>query len=71
MLVGYFILGQSELFRLTKQNSKVVTNVQTLGGEATQNFEDQMKHTIDIEEIRGGDNRSNGRSNNRRSCGNT
>mmetsp|Transcript_24790 Transcript_24790/g.28560 ORF Transcript_24790/g.28560 Transcript_24790/m.28560 type:complete len:446 (+) Transcript_24790:208-1545(+) len=52
VLVGYFILGPSELFKLTKQIGKAITNIQTLGAEATRNFEDQMEDTINIEEIR-------------------
>jgi len=52
LLVGYFVLGPSELYKLVKEVGKFIQNVRTLGTEATKNFEDSMESQLDLTELR-------------------
>jgi len=52
LLVGYFVLGPSDLYRLTKDIGKFVNNLRTLGNEASKTFEDSMENQLELEELR-------------------
>jgi Sec-independent protein translocase protein TatA len=52
LLVGYFVLGPSDLFKLTKEIGKFVQNVRTFSDEATSTFENNMESQLQLEEIR-------------------
>jgi len=51
-LVGYFVLGPTELFKLTKEIGKFIQNIRTLGTEATKSFESTMEDQLDLQEVR-------------------
>ncbi len=51
-MVGYFILGPTELFKLTKEIGKFIQNIRTLGTEASKSFETTMEDQLQIQEIR-------------------
>jgi Sec-independent protein translocase protein TatA len=51
-LVGYFVLGPSDLFKLTKEVGKFVQNVQSFATEATNTLETSMEDQLQLEEIR-------------------
>jgi len=67
LLVGYFILGPSELYKLTKEIGKFVQNFRTLGAEATRSFEDTMENQLEINELRKAQSELNNAFNFRRS----
>lgn len=52
LLVGYFVLGPSDLYKLVKEIGKFGQNIRTLGLEATKTFEDQMESQLDLAELR-------------------
>lgn len=52
LLVGYFILGPSELYKITKEIGKFIQNFRTLGSEATKSFETAMEDQLQMQEIR-------------------
>ena len=52
LLVGYFVLGPTELFKLTKEIGKFIQNFRTLGSEATKSFESTMENQVDLQEMR-------------------
>lgn len=52
LLVGYFILGPSELYKLTKEIGKFIQNFRTLGNEATKSFESTMENQLELDELR-------------------
>lgn len=52
VLVGYFVLGPSDLYKLVKEIGKTIQNVRTLGTEATKTFESTMEDQLEIEELR-------------------
>lgn len=52
LLVGYFVLGPTELFKLTKEIGKFIQNFRTLGTEATKSFESTMENQVDLQEMR-------------------
>jgi Sec-independent protein translocase protein TatA len=52
VLVGYFILGPSDLYKLVKEIGKAVQNFRTLSTEATKTFESSMESQLQMEEIR-------------------
>jgi len=52
LLVGYFVLGPSDLFKLTKEVGKFVQNVQSFATEATNSLETTMEDQLNLEEIR-------------------
>lgn len=52
LLVGYFVLGPSDLYKLTKEIGKFVQNVRTFSAEATSTLENSMESQLQLEEIR-------------------
>jgi len=52
VLVGYFVLGPSELYKLVKDIGKFITNIRTVGAEATASFEGAMENQLALNEIR-------------------
>jgi Sec-independent protein translocase protein TatA len=52
LLVGYFVLGPSDLYKLVKEIGKFIQNVRTLGSEATKTFENSMESQLELKEIR-------------------
>ena len=52
LLVGYFVLGPSDLFKLTKEVGKFVQNVQSFATEATATLETSMEDQLQLEDIR-------------------
>jgi len=52
LLVGYFILGPSELYKITKEIGKFIQNFRSLGSEATKSFETAMEDQLQMQEIR-------------------
>ena len=52
LLVGYFVLGPSDLYRLVKEIGKFVQNFRTLGTEAAKSFEGTMENQLEIEGLR-------------------
>lgn len=52
MLVGYFVLGPSDLYKLTKEIGKFVQNFQTFATEASSTLENSMEDQLQLEEIR-------------------
>lgn len=52
VLVGYFVLGPSELYKLTKEIGKFITNIRAVGQEATSSFEGAMENQLALGEIR-------------------
>ncbi len=52
LLVGYFILGPSELYKLVKEIGKFIQNVRTLGTEAAKSFEGTMEDQLELKELR-------------------
>ena len=52
LVVGYFVLGPSELYKLVKEIGKFVQNFRTLGAEATKSFESTMENQLELTELR-------------------
>ena len=52
LLVGYFILGPSELYKLTKEIGKFIQNFRTFGSEASKTFETTMEDQLQLTELR-------------------
>jgi Sec-independent protein translocase protein TatA len=52
VLVGYFVLGPSELYKLTKEIGKFFQNIRTLSSEASKSFETSMEDQLDLQELR-------------------
>lgn len=52
LLVGYFVLGPTELFKLTKEIGKFIQNIRTLGTEASKSFESTMENQLELQELR-------------------
>jgi hypothetical protein len=50
--VGYFVLGPSDLYKLTKEIGKFVQNIQTFTTEATTLVENNLESQLQLEEIR-------------------
>jgi len=46
-LVGYFVLGPEELYKIVKEIGKLVTSFKTLSADATKNFEDSMENQLE------------------------
>lgn len=67
LLVGYFVLGPSELYKLTKEIGKFVQNFRTLGAEASKSFESSMENQLELDELRKAQSELNNAFNFRRS----
>jgi hypothetical protein len=52
VLVGYFVLGPTELYKIVKDIGKFITNIRTVGAEATASFEGAMENQLALNEIR-------------------
>jgi Sec-independent protein translocase protein TatA len=52
LLVGYFILGPADLYKLVKEIGKFIQNVRTLGSEAAKSFEGTMENQLELTELR-------------------
>jgi len=52
LLVGYFVLGPSDLYKLTKEIGKFVQNLRTFTTEASSTFENSMESSLQLQEIR-------------------
>lgn len=65
-IVGYFFLGPSELYKISKEIGKFIQNIQTLGTEATKTFENSMEDQLQLEELRKAQNELNNAFNFRR-----
>ena len=52
LVVGYFVLGPTELYKLVKEIGKFVQNFRTLGAEATKSFESTMENQLELTELR-------------------
>lgn len=52
LLVGYFVLGPSELYKLVKEIGKFIQNFRTLGTEAAKSFEGTMENQLELTELR-------------------
>lgn len=50
--MGYFVLGPSELYKLTKEIGKFFQNIRTLSSEASKSFETSMEDQLDLQELR-------------------
>ena len=50
--MGYFVLGPSDLYKLTKEIGKFVQNFRTFTTEATATLENNMENQLQLEEIR-------------------
>jgi len=51
-LVGYFVLGPSDLYKLVKEIGKFIQNARTLGTDLTTTFESNMESQLQLEELR-------------------
>lgn len=52
LVVGYFILGPTELYSLVKEVGKFVQNIRTLGADASTAFQDSMENQLELQELR-------------------
>ena len=52
LLVGYFVLGPSDLYKLVKEIGKFIQNFRTLGAEAAKQFEGTMENQLELTELR-------------------
>ena len=52
VLVGYFILGPTELYKLTKEVGKTIQNFRSLSTEASKTFESTMENQLELDELR-------------------
>jgi Sec-independent protein translocase protein TatA len=52
LLVGYFVLGPSELYKLVKEIGKFVQNFRSLSSEASKQFESTMENQLELTELR-------------------
>ena len=52
VLVGYFILGPTELYKLTKEIGKTIQNFRSLSTEASKSFESTMENQLELDELR-------------------
>lgn len=51
-MIGYFVLGPSDLYKLVKEIGKFIQNFQTFATEATASLENNMESQLQLEEIR-------------------
>ena len=52
LLVGYFILGPSDLYKLVKEIGKFIQSFRTLSSEASKSFESSMENQLELQELR-------------------
>mmetsp|Transcript_21784 Transcript_21784/g.47408 ORF Transcript_21784/g.47408 Transcript_21784/m.47408 type:complete len:452 (-) Transcript_21784:352-1707(-) len=52
LIVGYFVLGPSDLYKLVKEIGKFIQNFRTLGTEAAKQFEGTMEDQLELTELR-------------------
>jgi len=52
VLIGYFLLGPTELYKSVKEIGKLINSFRTLSSEAAKNFEDSMEDQLNLDEIR-------------------
>jgi Sec-independent protein translocase protein TatA len=52
LLVGYFVLGPSDLYKLVKEIGKFVQNIRSLGTDLTTTFENNLESQLQLEDIR-------------------
>ena len=52
LLVGYFVLGPSDLYKLVKEIGKFIQNIRTLGTDLSTTFENNMESTLQLDELR-------------------
>ena len=52
LLVGYFVLGPSDLYKLVKEIGKFIQNIRTLGTDLTTTLESNMESQLQLEELR-------------------
>jgi len=52
LLVGYFVLGPSDLYKLVKEVGKFIQNIRSLGSEAATAFEGTMENQLELTELR-------------------
>lgn len=59
LVVGYFVLGPSELYKLVKEIGKFIQNFRSLSTEATKQFESTMENQLELTELRKAQNELN------------
>jgi Sec-independent protein translocase protein TatA len=52
LLVGYFILGPSDLYKLVKEVGKFLQNIRTFSNDLSTTFESSMENSLQLAEIR-------------------
>lgn len=52
LLVGYFILGPQDLYKLVKEIGKTFNTFREASAEATKQFNDSIENTIELDELR-------------------
>ena len=52
LLVGYFVLGPSDLYKLVKEIGKFVQNIRTLGTDLSTTLENNMESSLQLDELR-------------------
>mmetsp|Transcript_27173 Transcript_27173/g.38227 ORF Transcript_27173/g.38227 Transcript_27173/m.38227 type:complete len:379 (+) Transcript_27173:134-1270(+) len=52
LLVGYFVLGPSDLYKVVKEVGKFIQNFRTLGTDLTKTVENNFESQLELEEIR-------------------
>ena len=52
VLAGYFLLGPTELFKVTKSVGQLFSSIRTISTEASKNFETTMEDQLQLQEIR-------------------
>lgn len=52
LLVGYFILGPQDLYKLVKEIGKTFNTLKTFSADATKQFEETMEDTIQMEDFK-------------------
>jgi len=51
VLIGYFVLGPSELYKLTKEIGRFVNNFRSVGQQTIANLEEGMESQLQLEEV--------------------
>ena len=50
-VVGYFVLGPEDLYKVTKEIGKFITNIRSVAMETSANFENTMESQLQIKEL--------------------